>query len=140
MARNDLTLFFPQCKYESDNNLQNFIASIEDSVQATQAEERTPLKRRSALYCDKGANSVASMMFGEKERPTDSGRETRKKSIIVRDTRRPLAIPTDSECLLRHASTSFTLLATCCEHTTAAGEREREQDAESLSGKGRRKE
>ena len=33
MARNDLTLFFPRNKYENDN-LQNFIASIEDSVQA----------------------------------------------------------------------------------------------------------
>ena len=77
MARNDLTLFFHQSKYENDNNLQNFIASIEDSVQAesntqlnSSGRTNTLIKRRSARarYCDKGANSVAFMMFGEKGR------------------------------------------------------------------------
>ena len=55
MARNDLTLFFPRSKYENDNNLKNFIASIEDSVQAesntqlnSSGRTNTLIKRRSA--------------------------------------------------------------------------------------------
>ena len=53
MARNDLTLFFPRSKYE--NNLQNFIASTEDSVQAESNTQLNSCGRTNTLIKREGA-------------------------------------------------------------------------------------